>query len=368
MYTEKPDLDSFSKEWRTLHKSKSGERGIVNQESLRKKADSCGREHDGAYLLNPCGEAILRDSAGLCNLSEVIIRPNDTFMDIKDKIEMATIIGTFQATLTNFRYLRKVWQNNAEEEALLGVSLTGIMGHKIFSNTATKEEFKEWGGFHRNLNDILSYLRTFAREINIMYAEKLGINKAGQVTLIKPSGTTSILTGTSSGIHPRYSKYFIRRVRQDRKDPLTQMMISENIPYVDDGDKVIFSFYIKSPEHSVIQDDMNALSQLELWKIYKEHWCDGNPSQTIYYTDDEFFAMADWIWKNWDLIGGLSFFPKEDHIYDNAPLEEITEEEYMKQCETFPVIDWSLLPSFEKNDTTTSSQIVACSGNTCELL
>jgi len=366
MYTEKPDLESFSKEWRTLHKSKSGERGIVNQESLKKKAEWCCREYDGAYLLNPCCEAILRDTGGLCNLTEVMIRPNDTINDIKNKIEMAVIIGTFQATLTNFRYLRKVWKKNAEDEALLGVSLTGIMDHKVFSNTAIIEEFKEWGGY-TNLGDTLDYLRRYAREINKKYAKMLGINEAGQVTLVKPSGTVSILTGTSSGIHPRYSKYYIRRVRQDKKDPLTQMMVSVGVPWTDDGEKIIFSFFMKSPKHSVLQNDMNALSQLNLWKIYKEKWCDGNPSQTIYYTDDEFFGVADWIWQNWDLIGGLSFFPKDSHIYDNAPLEKITEDEYNKQTKTFPEIDWGLLFSFEKNDTTVSSQTLACIGNSCEI-
>lgn len=367
MYTEKPDLDSFSKEWRTLHKSKSGERGIVNQVALKIKAESCGREYEGSYILNPCGEAILRDSGGLCNLSEVIIRPNDTLKIIMDKIEMATIIGTFQATLTNFRYLRKIWQTNAEEEALLGVSLTGIMDHKIFSNTAAKEEFQQWSNLG-SLENVLDHLRDHAEEINVKWAEKLGINPAGQVTLVKPSGTTSILTNTSSGIHPRYSKYFIRRVRQSKSDPLTKLMVNEGVPFVDDNDKLIFSFYLKSPDHSVLQKDVDAISQLELWKIYKEHWCDGNPSQTIYYTDDEFFSVADWIWKNWDIIGGLSFFPKENHIYQNAPLEEITETEYEEFTKDYPVIDWSKLVDFEKNDTTTSSQTVACAGDTCELI
>lgn len=319
-------------------------------------------------LVHNCGEAILRDTGGVCNLTEVMIRPDDSLKDIENKIEMATIMGTFQATLTNFRYLRKIWKNNAEEEALLGVSLTGIMDNKFFSNMASKKEFKEWSTDYDNLNDILNYLRKYIKKINKEYSEKLGINKAGQTTLIKPSGTVSILTGTSSGIHPRYSKFFIRRVRQDLKDPLTKLMINEGIPYVEENDKVIFSFYIKSPKHSVLQKDMNALSQLELWKIYKENWCDGNPSQTVYYTDDEFFSVADWIWLNWDLIGGLSFFPKDDHIYDNAPLEEITKEEYELQIKTFPDINWDKLPDYEITDNTTSSQILACSGDSCEIL
>lgn len=865
-YTEKPDIDAFSKEWRTLYKSKSGERGIWNKVSARKKAEECGREVEGHdFITNPCfigsmrlltcngyesfeslaekgdicildefgftvpsdvwcsgekevielkfrnrepiictpdhvfktidgssceaknlkgkrlkpfdlkadindfevvsikkldgkhkvydfsepqghwgvvegviahncGETILRDSSSACNLSEVIIRPDDDFETIKDKIRIATIIGTMQATLTNFRFLRKIWKNNIEEERLLGVSLTGIMDHVIFSKQGTKEDYMKWTGDRfNNLDDLLSYFHDYTHEVNKEYAKKLGIPATGHCTVVKPSGcrtkeslvttddgilmldefeytdkwkdidtsvkssdygkllktynngesviheikmnfgmslkstpnhkwmiqgkgwkrtdeivvgdvivhntnayknnisskfnldidddfycnvnkdvtfpdtlnpdiawlcgyiygdgcmcvdksrfrftdehsynlekvknivktyfnidtnirklsdrnafaldfgsrvlwayfekngliktksdiidripliirkssvedivsffaglidsdghvsnhivyttansvfgkhiqdvllsigivigrsvnkhrgkgaysdnpmylmtislgasdneilkylfkhslkasnyygnreankhggntyrvglvksnnvvgiektfdveteshwfwgggfmshnTVSILTGTSSGIHPRYGKYYIRRVRNDKKDPLSQLMIDEGIPYIEEGEKYVFSFYVKSPDHSVIQADIGAMQQLDVWKSYKEHWCDGNPSQTIYYTDDDYFAIADWLWRNWDIVGGISFFPYSGSDYPNAPLEVITEDEYNKAMETFPKnIRWDRMPEYEKIDTTTSSQEVACSGGACEL-
>lgn len=372
-YTEKPDLDSFSKEWRTLYKSKSGERGIWNKVSAKMIAEARGREHDGDYIPNPCGEVSLRDNGGVCNLTEGIIRPWDTRDDIMRKIRLATIMGTIQATLTDFRFLRKVWKNNCDEERLLGVSLTGIMDHRIFSNQATKEEFLEWSeGDYDNLDEILDDLHSYAHGVNKEWAEQMGINPTGHVCVVKPSGTVSLLTGTSSGIHPRYGQYYVRRVRNDKKDPLSKLMIAEGIPYVEDDDKYVFTFYVKSPDHSVIQKDIGAIKQLELWKIYKEHWCDGNPSQTIYYTNDDYFAVADWLWTNWDLVGGLSFFPYtdgSDGVYVNAPLEEITAEEYQAGVNSFPSnIDWDRLHEFEYEDTTTGSQEFACASGGCELV
>jgi len=368
-YTEKPDLDAFSKEWRTLYKSKSGERGIWNKVSAKKIAEACGRDYDGDYLTNPCGETILRDTGGICNLTESIIKPKDSFATIKRKVEIATIIGTLQATLTDFRFLRKVWKNNAEEERLLGVSLTGIMDHPIFSGRANKDECHEWsGGQAVCLEEILDILHEHAHKVNKRWAKKLGINPTGHVCVVKPSGTVSILNDTSSGIHPRYGKYYIRRVRNNKKDPLSWLMIDEGVPYVEEGETYVFSFYIKSPEHSIVQKEIGAIEQLNLWKIYKEHWCDGNPSQTIYYTDDDYFAIADWLWNNWDIVGGLSFFPVADDIYTNAPIEEITKEEYEKFTKEFPSsIRWERLVEYEKTDETTGSQEVACSGGACEL-
>ncbi len=367
-YTEKPDLDSFSKEWRTLYKSKSGERGIWNKEGAKRIAEARGREHDGDYIPNPCGEVSIRDTGGICNLTEGMIRPEDTFEIIKNKVRLATIMGTIQASLSNFRFLRKVWQTNAEEERLLGVSLTGIMDHPVFSHT--KKRIMDWTG-DSNLQDLaslLSYLRTYAHSVNKEWAKKLGINPTGHVCVIKPSGTVSVLTGTSSGIHPRYGKYYIRRVRNDKKDPLSQLMIDEGVPYVDEGDKYVFSFFVKSPEHSVIQSDIGAMRQLEIWKIYKENWCDGNPSQTIYYTDDDYFAIADWLWTNWDAVGGLSFFPYTNDVYDNAPLEAITKREYTEAMKNFPEnIEWKRLPEYEKIDSTESAQTLACAGGACEV-
>ena len=372
-YTEKPDLDSFSKEWRTLYKSKSGERGIWNKEGAQKLAIEQERPNaeEFSFIPNPCGEVSIRDTGGVCNLTEVIIRPNDSLNMIKKKIRLATIIGTIQATLTDFRFLRKVWKTNAEEERLLGVSLTGIMDHKIFSNQATKEEICDWYSLDADLETILDYLREYSHRVNKRWAKTLGINYTGHVCVVKPSGTVSILTGTSSGIHPRYGKYYIRRVRNDKKDPLSQLMIDEGIPHVDEGDKYIFSFYVKSPKHAVVQKDIGAMKQLELWKIYKENWCDGNPSQTIYYTDDDYFAIADWLWQNWDVVGGLSFFPytdASDGVYTNAPLEEITEDAYNKAIETFPKnINWDRLHEFEKIDATESAMTLACAGGNCTL-
>lgn len=370
-YTEKPDLDSFSKEWRTLYKSKSGERGIWNKEGAKREAEARGREHDGDYIPNPCGEVSIRDTGGTCNLTEVILRPEDSFEEVLRKVRLATIMGTIQATLTNFRFLRKVWKTNAEEERLLGVSITGIMDHPVFS--FTKKRIMDWTGDSniQDLPSLLRYLRTYAHSVNEEWSKKLNIKATGHVCVVKPSGTVSILTGTSSGIHPRYGKYYIRRVRNDKKDPLSKLMIAEGIPYVDEGDKYVFSFYVKSPDHAVIQKDIGAMKQLEIWKIYKENFCDGNPSQTIYYTDDDYFAIADWLWTNWNSIGGLSFFPYTDAsegVYTNAPLEEITYHEYNENIKNFPEnISWDRLSEYEMMDATESAMTLACAGGKCEL-
>ena len=371
-YTEKPDLDSFSKEWRTLYKSKSGERGIWNKVAAKKVAEKNGREYDGEYLTNPCGETILRDTGGLCNLSSVVIGPIDSFEEIKGKVRLATIIGTLQSTLVNFRFLRSIWSKNAEEERLLGVSFTGIMDHKVFSNQC--DRVSEWTEDENidTLEKVLSELRLYAHEVNAEYAALMGINKSGHIGVVKPEGTASLLTGTSSGIHPRYAPYYIRRVRNDKKDPLSQLMIDEGIPYVEDGDKYIFSFYIKSPDHSVIQKDIGAMQQLEIWKIYKNCWTDGNPSQTIYYLDDDYFQIAAWLWKNWDDVGGLSFFPytdASDGVYKNAPLEAISKEDYEVLIAKFPEnIKWENLHLYEKEDFGEGTKTLACAGGSCELI
>lgn len=352
MYTEKPDIEAFTKEFRNLYKSRAGERGIVNQEALRKKAESCGREHDGQYLLNPCAETILRDSGGLCNLSEVIVRPEDTLEDLKEKVRIATVIGTLQSTLTNFKYIRKIWKDNAEEERLLGVSLTGQMDHKELSDPTTAKNY-------------LLEMKKIAKKTNDKYSDILGINRSKQLTLVKPSGTTSILCNTASGIHPRHSEYYIRRVTQDKKDPLTALMINEGVPHVVVGEKVIFSFPVKSPDESKI--NVTTKEQLELWLVYRLFWCDGNPSQTIYYNDDTFLELQDWIWKNWDQIGGLSFFPKDDNVYENQPFEEISEDKYLELKSSFPKINWKNLKNFEKEDNSVLEVAGGCAGGSCEI-
>jgi ribonucleoside-triphosphate reductase (thioredoxin) len=360
MYTEKPDLVSYMKEMTNLYQSKAGERGIVNQEALRKKAISCGRDPEASYLLNPCGEALLRSTGGLCNLSEVVVRPEDTLEMLKEKVRLAAILGTFQSTLTNFRYLRKQWQKNAEEERLLGISLTGIMDHPTLSGQCGTVPVEWW----------LQEMRGVAVEANKEWAEKLGINPSKQLTLVKPSGTVSQLCNTSSGIHPRFAPFYLRRVTQDNKDPLTQLMVAEGIPHKAGKEKTTFSFPVKSPEGSICTRDMGAMKQLELWKIYQRVWCDGNPSQTIYYTDKDFLQVQDWVYKEWDNIGGLSFFPQDDFIYDRdlQPYLEVSEEEYEAHLSRFPsTINWSRLSEYEKEDTTSSSQEFACGGGSCEL-
>lgn len=357
MYTEKPDLISFMKEMVNLYQSKAGERGIVNQAALRKKAVSCGRDAEVHYLLNPCGEAILRSSGGLCNLTEVVVRPEDTLPDLEHKVRLATILGTFQSTLTTFRYLRKIWKDNAEEERLLGVSLTGIMDHPVLSNPDTA-------------GDWLRRMKVVAQDANIEYAEKLGIPKSKQLTLVKPSGTVSQLCGTSSGIHPRFAPYYLRRVTQDNKDPLTQLMIDQGIPHRKGAEKTHFSFPMSSPSSSICARNMGAIEQLKLWKVYQQEWCDGNPSQTIYYTDSTFLEVQQWVYKEWDNVGGLSFFPYDDFVYDREtqPYLEISKEEWEEALRNFPPeINWDRLSEYEQDDHTTSSQELACAGGQCEL-
>jgi len=377
-YTELPDMSSWLREISNLHESKAGERGIVNKNALKAKAEECDREYAGDYLLNPCGEAILRDSGGLCNLSEVVIEPTDTLETLVQKVQHAALLGTLQSTLTDFKYLRKIWSDNQSEERLLGVSLTGIMDHPVMSDIDfIQKDLGDWffegeiyAGTHKwTLPQILEELRCAAIDTNLKWSKVLGIPHSKQLTLIKPSGTVSQLVGSSSGIHPRYAPFYFRRVTQDTKDPLTQVMIDQGIPHVSQGEKTIFSFPIKSPEGAICARDMGAMQQLRLWKVYREFWCDGNPSQTIYYTDDDFLEVMHWVRKNWDIIGGLSFFPIDDFVYDRAtqPYLEVTEDEYKDALEQWPKhIDWSL-KDYETTDNTTSSQEFACAGDQCEI-
>lgn len=375
MYTEKPDLDSFLGEFRSMYKSRAGERGMVNQKALKEKAVSCGRDPEQYYLLNPCGEAVLRSTGSLCNLSSVVIRPEDTLDILKEKVRLAAIVGTIQATLTDFKYLRKIWKDNAEEERLLGISLTGIMDHTVMSGRVpeliTEVDYDSRSIVERCGGPLLipwlTELKEVARVTNLEWAETLHISPSKQLTLIKPEGTVSQLVNCSSGIHPRYSKYYIRKVTQDNKDPLTQMMKDQNIPYQTKGDKTFFSFPIESPSTAVIQKDISPIEQLELWKIYREYWCDGNPSQTIYYTDETFPEVQAWVWKHWDSIGGLSFFPVDDNVYEINPYNPCSKEEYEEAVSNFPTIDWSMLTAYESSDMTTGSQEFNCSGGACDL-
>lgn len=368
MYTCKPDVESYMKEFRNLYVSKSGERGICNQEALQKKARECGRteNYDGWFVLNPCGEAILRSTGGLCNLSEIVARSTDTEADLKRKARIAAILGTLQSTLTDFRYVRKVWKKNAEEDRLLGVSITGVMDHPVLCGM---DAYKNNTGFPE-LKHLLQDMKKVVKVTNVEYSDMLGINAAKQLTLIKPSGTVSQLVNCSAGMHPRTFKFINRKAAQDAKDPLTKLMIDQGIPHYEDNEdqKVYFEFPIKPPENSITNADVNPIFQLELWKVYQQEWCDGNPSQTVYYTDENFIAIQQWVWENWDNIGGLSFFPLDDNVYDNAPFNEITEEEYERRIAEFPEeIDWSQLSLYENGDQTNSAKEIACSGSDCTI-
>ncbi len=358
-YTELPDVGIFLKEWTTLYESKSGERGIFNRVAATKKANSNGRrDTDGYdYGTNPCGEIILR-SKGLCNLSEIVIREGDTLDDLKRKVEVATIIGTFQSTLTNFRYVRSDWKKNQEEERLLGVSMTGIMDHPVLSKPS--EQTIEW----------LKELREHAINVNKLWADKLGIPVSAAITTVKPSGTVSQLVGCSSGIHPAYSKYYIRTVRMDNKDPLTHFFRSAGVPNEPDVTKpesiTVFSFPQKGSESGITRDETNAIEQLQLYSVYQKHWTEHNPSITVYYKDNEFLQIGAWIYNNFSDVSGVSLLPHSDHVYKQAPYQEITKEEYDDFVAKFPNIDWGQLK--EEEDTTSGTQELSCTAGACEIV
>lgn len=358
-YTEKPDVGIFLKEWGTLYESKSGERGLFNRVAATKKATSNGRRdvdgHD--FGTNPCGEIILR-SKGVCNLSEVVIRENDTLADLKEKIEIATIVGTFQSTLTNFRYLRSEWKKNQEEERLLGVSMTGIMDHPVLSKPS--EECISW----------LKELREHAIAVNKEWASVLGIPQSVAITTVKPSGTVSQLVGCSSGIHPAYSKHYIRTVRMDNKDPLTTFFKEAGIPNEPDvtkpNDITIFSFPQQGSKSGITRNETNALEQLELYSVYQKHWTEHNPSITVYYKDNEFLDVGAWIYNNFSDVSGVSLLPHSDHVYKQAPYQEVTEEFFTEFSNAFPVVDWSKFK--EEEDTTTGTQELSCTAGVCEVV
>lgn len=358
-YTEKPTLTAFLKEWSNLYESKAGERGIFNRPGAARKVNSIGRrdpEHE--WGTNPCSEIILR-SYQFCNLTEVIVRPDDSVGALRDKVRVATILGTLQATLTDFRYLRPIWRRNCDEERLLGVSLTGIMDHEILNGEVDK--------INPNLVEWLLDLKQVAIDTNKEWAEKVGINPSTAITCVKPSGTVSQLCDTASGIHPRYAKYYIRRVTSDVKDPLGQFMKDKGVPCVALPDKLLFEFPMKSPERALTRTSRTALEQLELWRIYATHWCEHKPSITVYVKDEEWIEVAGYVWRHWEDMSGVAFLPYSDHIYQNAPYEEINEENYNELVSKFPTIDWSAFDGYESQDNTVSSQELACTGGVCEL-
>jgi ribonucleoside-triphosphate reductase (thioredoxin) len=363
-YTEKPEFDRFIEEWKSLYDSKSGERGVFNRAASKRSAASNGRrDSEWEFGTNPCSEIILRPFQ-FCNLSEVVVRPDDSLETLKDKVRLATILGTLQSTLTDFRYLRKVWRTNTEEERLLGVSLTGIMDHPALSGGWWEEEDK-------HLPEVLRELRDVAIATNKEWAARLGIPESAAITCVKPSGTVSQLVDSASGIHPRFSSYYIRTVRADVKDPLTQAMIEAGYPCEEDitnPHNMVFSFPMKAPEGAIVVDDVSAMEQLEIWKAYQDHWCEHKPSITVYYSDDEFLAIGQWLWENFDDVSGISFLPKTDHVYKQAPYEAIDEDTYNRMVEAMADTNWDMVVINEGEDNTVGSQTMACSGSSCEVV
>ena len=373
-YKGKVSMETYMREWLALVESKSGERGIFNRKSAVKQAAKNGRrDTDHAFGCNPCSEIILRPYQ-FCNLSEVVVRENDTMETLKEKVRIATILGTLQSTLTDFKYLRKVWKDNTEEERLLGVSLTGIMDNKEFNTDAFwvyEDGMNLWDEY--STGDKLKELKEIAIETNKEFAQSLGIPQSTAITCVKPSGTVSQLVDSASGIHARHSKYYIRTVRGDNKDPLTQFMIYSNIPNEPDVMKpdstTVFSFPMKAPDNAITRDDVDAEDQLKIWLAYQRHWCEHKPSVTITVKEDEWMKVGAWVYENFDDISGISFLPHSDHTYAQAPYQEITKDKYEELIKEMPqAIDWSRLMDFEKEDTTTGSKELACTAGVCEVV
>ena len=360
-YSEKPDSMSFMREWTALMESGSGERGVFNREASVRQAAKNGRRESGyEFGTNPCSEIILRPNQ-FCNLTEVVIRANDSLEDLTRKVRLATILGTIQSTYTKFPYLRKVWATNTEAERLLGVSLTGIMDNKLMTTA------------NDGLADTLEHLKNVAVSTNAEWADRLGIPHSTAITCVKPSGTVSQLVDSSSGIHARHSPYYIRTVRGDNKDPLTEFMKAQGIPNEPDVMKpdatTVFSFPMQSPMGAVHTADMTALDQLEMWLMYQRHWCEHKPSVTCTVRDDEWLEVGAFVYKYFDEMSGVSFLPHSDHTYQQAPYQDCTKQEYQALLKQMPkAIDWSLLSDYEKEDGTSSSQTFACTGDVCEVV
>jgi ribonucleoside-triphosphate reductase len=357
-YTEKPDFEAFLNEWTSLYESHSGERGVFSRVASQRQAEKNGRR-DATYDFgtNPCSEIILRPYQ-FCNLSEVVIRPNDTLDSLRRKVRSAAILGTLQATLTDFRYLRKIWKDNTEEEALLGVSLTGIMDHPVMSGRKKREELQYW----------LEELKKEAIKTNRKWADNLGINVSTAITAVKPSGTVSQLVDSASGIHPRYAEQYIRRVRADSRDPLCAVLEAAGVPVeadVTSPTTKVFSFPIKSPKNAVVATDMGAMEQLDLWEMYQDYWCEHKPSMTCYYRDDEFLEVGQWLYNKFDKVSGISFLPYSEHTYQQAPYEPVDLETYQQLAKGFPKeIDWNI---DEATDMTEGAQQLACVSGVCEV-
>ena len=364
-YKGKPEMGTFMREWVSLYESKSGERGIFNRQAAQTQAAKNGRrDAEQDFGCNPCSEIILRPYQ-FCNLSEVVVRASDTQQTLTEKVRLATILGTFQSTLTDFKYLRNVWKKNTEEERLLGVSLTGIMDNDMMAGKSAH--------LGKNIGATLNALREQAVETNAAMAQQLDIPQSAAITCVKPSGTVSQLVDSASGIHARHNPYYIRTVRGDNKDPITQFLVSEGIPAEPDVMKpdstTVFSFPMKSPTSAVTRFDMSAIEQLELWLQYQRHWCEHKPSVTISVKENEWMAVGSWVYEHFDEVSGISFLPFSEHSYKQAPYQDINEDTYEELLTQMPKsVNWLMLQEFEKEDTTSGGRELACTAGVCEVV
>ena len=359
-YKGKPSMETYMREWLALYESKSGERGMFNRQAADEQVAKSGRRQTGyMWGTNPCSEIILRPYQ-FCNLSEVVVRENDDLSALRSKVRIATMLGTFQSTLTDLKYLRKIWKTNTEEERLLGVSLTGIMDHPVL---ARMTDSKIW----------LQEMKQVAIDTNREYAEKIGIPRSTAITCVKPSGTVSQLTDSASGIHARHNPFYIRTVRGDNKDPLTQFMKEEGIPFEPDITKpdsvTVFSFPMKSPSGAITRTEMSAIEQLELWKLYALNWCEHKPSVTISVKEEEWMEVGSWLYDNFDIASGVSFLPFSDHTYQQAPYQDIEADDYLEWNGRVPsALDWTKFSNYEKEDNTSGSRELACTADACEVV
>ncbi len=362
VYSEKPDMGIFMSEWTSLYESKSGERGIFNRQSANKMAEASGRRSvdNHEFGTNPCSEIILRDRE-FCNLSEVVVRPSDTKETLLKKVRLATIIGTIQSTLTNFKYVSSEWKKNCEEERLLGVSLTGIMDNDLTNGNSDQ------------LGLLLQELKAEAVKTNAEFAKDIGIPQSVAITCVKPSGTVSQLVDAASGIHARHNPYYFRTVRGDKKDPLTRLMVDQGIPSEDDvmnpDNTTVFTFPMEAPSNAVFRTDKTAIEQLELWLMYQKYWCEHKPSITVSVKEDEWLMVGAWVYLHFDWMSGVSFLPFSDHTYQQAPYQDCDQSEYDLMQQAMPKsIDWSKLSDYEQQDNTIGSQELACVGGACEIV
>lgn len=363
VFDSKPSREVFDNEWQALIDSGSGERGVFNRQASQKQAAKFGRRSaEVDYGTNPCSEIILRPNQ-FCNLSTVVVEADDTYITLASKVRAATILGTWQSTLTNFKYLRPLWKQNTEQERLLGVSMTGPFGNKLLNGTVS----------FRKTEDVLVSLRYEAVKMNQIVADEIGIPRSAAITCVKPEGTTSQLTLTSSGLHAWHNEQYIRTVRGDRKDPLSQFLIDSGFPYEADvmnpENTVVFSFPIKAPEGAIVRRDLDAKRHLDLWMLYQKAWCEHKPSVTIYVRPEEWSEVGDWVYENFDEVSGISFLPLSEHTYQQAPYQDVTIDEYNEWVTRIPQdVDWDMLSSYELEDTTTGTQELSCTAGACEVV